>query len=140
MEFSHTGTSDENGTGMEFKGMENNVENESDDLTVIEQQAFSLAQAGIQLDQARSADRGNPAHLAGALDNNLQVWVGIGTIVSDPKSGIADNIKTNILRLRDFIVDTTMKNGTEISESMLNTLININLQISEGLLESAKNE
>jgi len=125
---------------MEFTGMGTDMENESDDLTAIEQQAFSLAQAGIRLDQARSADSGNQAYLAGALDSNLQVWVGIGTIVSDPESGIADNIKTNILRLRDFIVDTTMKNGTEISESMLNTLININLQISEGLLESAKNE
>ncbi len=134
MEFAFTEDAANDDTGMEFSTMDD----ELNDLTVIERQAFSLAQAGIQLDQARAGEM-DLAHLAEALDNNLQVWVGIGTLVSDPQSQIADNIKGNILRLRDFIVDITMKNGIEISESLLNTLININLQISEGLLESAKN-
>ena len=56
----------------------------------------------------------------------------------DPESQLAENVRDNILKLRDFISDTTMQHGVDIRESTLNTLININLQISEGLLEGAR--
>ena len=108
-----------------------------EDLSVVERQAFNLAQAGIQLDQARlGGDDNGP--LAQALEHNLQVWVEIGILIKSPESQLAENVRDNILKLRDFISDTTMQHGVNIRESTLNTLININLQISEGLLEGAR--
>lgn len=108
-----------------------------EDLTVVEQQAFNLAQAAIQLDQTRIGET-NPGRLAQALEHNLQVWVEIGTLVKSPESRLNENVRDNILKLRDFISDMTMKHGIDIPDSTLNTLININFQISEGLLEGAK--
>jgi flagellar protein FlaF len=107
------------------------------DLTVVEQQAFNLAQAAIQLDQSRLTER-NLAKLAQALEHNLQVWIEIGVLVRSPESRLGENVRDNILKLRDFISDMTMKHGVEIPDTTLNTLININFQISEGLLEGAK--
>ena len=108
-----------------------------EDLSVVERQAFNLAQAGIQLDQAR-LEGDNDGILAQALEHNLQVWVEIGMLIKSPESQLAENVRDNILKLRDFISDTTMSHGINIPESTLNTLININLQISEGLLEGAR--
>lgn len=110
---------------------------QENELTVVEQQAFNLAQAAIQLDQSRGDSR-DIARLAQALEHNLQVWVEIGTLVKSPESRLAENVRDNILKLRDFISDMTMKHGVDIPDSTLNTLININFQISEGLLEGAK--
>ncbi|MBT3910487.1 MAG: hypothetical protein HOF27_12535 [Rhodospirillaceae bacterium] len=110
---------------------------DENDLTFVEQQAFNLAQAAIQLDQAR-IDDGDLGKLAQALEHNLQVWVEIGTLVKSSESNLAENVRDNILKLRDFVSDTTMAKGVEMAESTLNTLININLQISEGILESAR--
>jgi len=107
------------------------------DLTVVEQQAFNLAQAAIQLDQSRIGER-DLGRMAQALEHNLQVWVEIGTLVKGPESRLPENVRDNILKLRDFISDMTMKHGVEIPDTTLNTLININFQISEGLLEGAK--
>ena len=108
-----------------------------EDLSVVERQAFNLAQAGIQLDQARLGGDDNGT-LAQALEHNLQVWVEIGILIKSPESQLEENVRDNILKLRDFISDTTMQHGVDIRESTLNTLININLQISEGLLEGAR--
>ncbi len=109
------------------------------DLSLVEQQAFNMAQAGIHLDQSRIGER-DPQRLAAALEHNLQVWVEIGMLVKSPESRLAENVRDNLLKLRDFVSDMTMKHGVEIPDSTLNTLININLQISEGLLEGAKNK
>lgn len=112
------------------------IDTKDEDLSVVERQAFNLAQSGIQLDQARleGSDEGT---LAQALEHNLQVWIDIGTLIKSPESQLTENVRDNILKLQDFIADTTMKHGVSIPESTLNTLININLQISEGLLEGA---
>ena len=110
-----------------------------DDLTVIEQQAFSLAQAAILLDQART-NEGDTNNLAQALEHNLQVWVEVGVLVKETERQLTNNVRKNILKLRDFIAGMTMQYGVNISEATLNTLININLQISEGLLEGARDK
>ena len=108
-----------------------------EDLSIVERHAFNLAQAGIHLDQARLG--GNDyGVLAQALEHNLQVWMEIGILIKSPESQLEENVRDNILKLRDFISDMTMKHGVDIREKTLNTLININLQISEGLLEGAR--
>ena len=77
---------------------------QDNELTVVEQQAFNLAQAAIQLDQSRGESR-DMARLAQALEHNLQVWVEIGTLVKSPESRLAENVRDNILKLRDFALE-----------------------------------
>jgi len=102
-------------------------------LKIGEQDAFGLVEAAITLDQSR----GDKARLAAALEQNLQLWVAIRTLVSDAGSALPDAVKANLQRLSDFVADTTLKKGVEISDNTITTLVNVNLQISEGLLESA---
>ena len=107
------------------------------DLSGIEEQALVLSQAAIQLDQARSGKR-DPLALATALEANVEVWVAIRALVDDPATSLQPNVCENLRRLSVFVASSTFMHGINISDSTLNTLININLQISEGLLEGAK--
>lgn len=107
------------------------------DLSAVEEQALVLSQAAIGLDQARAGTR-DPVVMARALEANVEVWVAIRALMEDPATAIQPNIRENLLRLSMFVASTTFMHGIEIPDSTLNTLININLQISEGLLEGAK--
>ena len=107
------------------------------DLSAIEEQAMVLSQAAIGLDQARAGTRDLHA-LTTALEANVEVWVAIRALVDNPATGLQQNIRENLRRLSVFVASTTFMHGVDIADSTLNTLININLQISEGLLESAK--
>ena len=107
------------------------------DLSVIEEQALVLSQAAIGLDQARAGKR-DPHALTTALEANVEVWVAIRALVDDPATTLQPNICDNLRRLSVFVASTTFMHGVNIADSTLNTLININLQISEGLLEGAK--
>jgi flagellar biosynthesis activator protein FlaF len=107
------------------------------ELSGIEEQALVLSQAAIQLDQARSGKR-DPHKLATALEANVEVWVAIRALVDDPVTTLQPNVCENLRRLSVFVASSTFMHGINISDSTLNTLININLQISEGLLEGAK--
>jgi flagellar biosynthesis regulator FlaF len=102
-------------------------------LKIEEEDAFGLVEAAITLDQSR----GDKARLAAALEMNLQLWVAIRTMASDAKSVLPDAVRANLKRLSDFVADTTLKKGVDISDNTITTLVNVNLQISEGLLESA---
>jgi flagellar biosynthesis regulator FlaF len=101
------------------------------DLDTHEEAAFALSQAAVMLDQGR----GKSEELVSALDNNLEVWVKIRTLVSRKESNLSGETRTNLLKLSDFVADTTMRQGIGMPAEVLDTLININLQISEGLLE-----
>lgn len=100
-------------------------------MTLAEIEAFGLTQAGIRLDNARS----DKSSLAAALDHNLQIWVAIKTQVNRSTCLLAQPVRDNLTRLSNFVVETTMKHGVNIPDNVVDTLININLQISEGLLE-----
>lgn len=101
------------------------------DLSIPEQDAFALSQAAIMLDQAK----GDPKAVAAALDHNLQLWVSIRTLVSRPNNLLPGQIKDNLKKLANYVADTTFKHGGSASEQIIDSLININLQISQGLLE-----
>jgi flagellar biosynthesis regulator FlaF len=111
----------------------------SDDtnLSVAEEQAFLLSQAAIALDQAK-AERGDQGKLVAALERNLEVWVALKTIVSSDDCLLSDAVKDNLRRLAAFVADRTLQGVEAIADSTIDALININLQISEGLLEGAK--
>lgn len=110
---------------------------DSQTLSLAEEQAFQLSQAAIMLDQARQ-DRGDLNKLAAALERNLETWVALQTIIEAESCALSEAVKANLRQLSAFVTDRTLKGVQEIADSTLDTFININLQISEGLLEGAK--
>jgi len=100
------------------------------------QEAYSLSEAAVMLDQARS----NKGSLAAALEHNMELWVAIRMLISQEDSSIPPETSENLKRLSQFIAETTMLQGVEITPETLDTLININLQISEGLLEGSQQQ
>lgn len=104
-----------------------------------QQEAFVLSEAAISLDRARQSpdDR---LGLAEALEKNLEVWTAVRAMVSHWSDHGQEQVKANILRLSDYITGSILKAGTDISEATLDTLINVNLQIAEGLLEGYRQQ
>lgn len=102
------------------------------------QSAEQLSGAAVMLDQARLKRQEEPAKLVEALEVNLYLWVAIKTIVERSELDIPDALRQNLIRLANYVADVTMKAGVEISESEVDTLVNINLQVCEGLLEARK--
>ncbi|MHC8509121.1 MAG: flagellar biosynthesis regulator FlaF [Rhodospirillales bacterium] len=108
----------------------------SENLPVVEEQAFQLSQAAIRLDQARTRRTENPSSFSAALDENLDVWMAIRTVAQRSVPGFSNDIRNNLVKLSHFVADTTFAGPENVGDSTLDTLININLQISEGLLEA----
>ncbi len=102
-----------------------------DDLSVTEQDAYALSRAAVMIDQAK----GDQAAVAAALDHNLELWTTISAVVSADDNPLPQEIKDNLIKLSKYVADTTFKNGSDATEGVLDSLININLQISQGLLE-----
>lgn len=113
-----------------------NDSNPSGALNAVEEQAFALSRVSILLDTARQT--GNRADLAGALEEDLELWVAIRTLAESPQVVMGPEIKNNLVRLSHFVADTILGNGVEMASKTLDTLINVNLQICEGLLESSR--
>ena len=111
--------------------MSDNFAQESDVAT---EQAHQLSQAAIQIDQARGV---GADELAEALAENVEVWIALITIISRDDCKIDSGAKENLKKLCKYVTEQALTGETP-SDSGLDTLININLQISEGLLISAK--
>jgi|TARA_B100001971_G_C17874817_1_gene375114 flagellar biosynthesis regulator FlaF len=108
-----------------------------EEWSLAEEQAFQLSQAAIRIDQSRREKSHNPSGLVEALNVNVEIWVALRTIVMREDCGLAAEVKNNLTKLAQFVADRTFADG-EVAETTLDALININLQISEGLLEGAK--
>lgn len=106
------------------------------ELNFAEEQAFQLSQAAIRLDEARQ-ERGDLSKLAAALEANLETWVAIKTVLTAEACQLAAPVKENIARLATFVAERTFLGVDKLEDSTIDALININLQISEGLLEGA---
>jgi flagellar biosynthesis regulator FlaF len=101
-------------------------------LTKGEEDAFALAEAAILLEHARHT---GGAELTAALENNLQLWVAIRTLVERPDSIIPVEIRENLVKLSQFVAQKTFEVGKSPRPATLDSLITINLHIAEGLLE-----
>ena len=88
------------------------------------------------MDQARANRESDPTGFVGALNNNLDVWIAIRIIAQPGVPGFTMDVRNNLVKLSNFVSDTTFRGPENIGDSTVNTLININLQISEGLLEA----
>jgi len=104
-------------------------------LSLAEEHAFQLSRCAIALDQARQNREKKPAELTSALNENLQVWVAIRTLSMREDSGFSDDVKDNLIKLSKFVAEKVFDSPEGISDQTMDTLINVNLQISEGLLE-----
>jgi flagellar biosynthesis regulator FlaF len=109
-----------------------------ENLSAVEQDAFSLAQAAIFLANAKIGDAGiarDGAKLVNALNHNLEIWIAIRTLAQSEECSLPSAVRGNLLQLSNFVAQTTFTQGVAISDSEIDTLVNINLQLSEGLLE-----
>ncbi len=103
--------------------------------SVAEEQAFQLTRCAVALDQAAQKRDSEPAALTSALNDNLETWVMLRTLAGRDDSGLSPEVAENLTRLSNFVAGRVFASSEGISQETINTLININLQISEGLLE-----
>lgn len=99
------------------------------------EEAFSLLKCAMDLSKAK--ERCNAGEMARALDNNMQLWVYIKTLANSKKNKIPEDIKGNLTKLADYVSKKTIeigKNINNINEKALESMIDTNLQISEGLM------
>lgn len=104
------------------------------EISPVEEDALALVQTAVLLDNSRA----DPGKLVAALEANLELWVAIRTLVSRGNEALSGEARGNLLRLSQYVASETLSKGAEIDSETLNTLININMQISEGLLEGLK--
>jgi len=106
-------------------------------LSVLAEDANALTQAALALSRAMESQDHDA--LSAALDVNLELWIGIRTMVSRADNPLPKQVRDNLLQLSQFVTKATFnvrENGVEAARDDLDAMINSNLQISEGLLES----
>lgn len=107
-------------------------------LTLAEAQAFRLIECAVALDKARQTGASLTPDMARALNANLEVWVAVRTFAERPDCPFDDSTQRNLVSLSRFVADRIFRAASTLTEQTLDTLININLHISEGLLEGQK--
>ncbi len=107
-------------------------------LSIIEEQAFQLSRCAIALDAANQQRVSDPGSLVAALNANLELWVALRSVVMKVECNLAEATKQNLVRLSEFVAAKTFEGIDKLTDEGIKSLININLQISEGLLEGAK--
>ncbi|MBI5164163.1 MAG: hypothetical protein HY985_09710 [Magnetospirillum sp.] len=107
---------------------------QSADEQLAEIQASELVRAAILLDQAKM-NRAEARALVAALDNNLELWVLIRTLVQRPDCFLPQDAKDNLTRLSHYVGDVTLGKGAEIADQAIDTLTNVNVRIAEGFLQ-----
>ncbi|MEK9678028.1 MAG: flagellar biosynthesis regulator FlaF [Rhodospirillaceae bacterium] len=102
-----------------------------------EMDAAAFSQAAYVLDQAKqNLDDGDACEKA--LKYNQLLWSIIQADVGDGNNTLPDELKANLMSLSIFVDKQTTKGLSDPSEELFDSLININLNISEGLMESAE--
>ena len=108
---------------------------ESVNTNLAQQEAYYLAKCGLDLSEAGKS--GDKQQMVEALDNNQRLWVLIKTLMSSKNSKMPQETKDNLIKLADYVSRNTIKLGQNLDnmdQKMLSCFVNINRQISEGLL------
>ena len=103
--------------------------------SLAKEEAFSLLKCALDISNAR--ENKDTKELVNALDNNLQLWVYIKTLAQKADSDLSEETKSNLIKLADYVSAKTLevgKNIDNVSDVTLDSMINTNLQISEGLI------
>ena len=106
--------------------------------SLAEAQAFRLTECAIALDLARQSGKGLTSDMAHALHANLEVWVAIRTFAERDDCPFDEATRKNLVQLSRFVAGKVFASAKEMTSQSIDVLININLHISEGLLEGAK--
>lgn len=108
----------------------NQIKTAEDEAAVLMNYAMSLSKA---------AESDNEIMKLTVLDENMKLWVGIETSLKSAKNLLPEEIKKNLLSLSKYVERLTLSKGVNMTKGDYANLININMQISEGLLEAVKN-
>ena len=100
-----------------------------------EMDAAAFSQAAYVLDQARQKIDDTDA-CEKALKYNQLLWSIVQADVAEGNNELPDELKANLMSLSLFVDKQTSKGLSDLTEELLDSLININLNISEGLMES----
>ena len=109
----------------------------SNQIADAEKEAALLMDFARALSKASQSDNEHEKLIA--IDNNLKLWVEIETSLKSAKNLLPVAIKENLNKLSKYVEALTLSKGTKMNKSDFDTLVNINMQISGGLLESVKN-
>ena len=108
---------------------------ESVTSNLAQQEAYYLAKCGLELSEAHKSKDDN--QMVAALDNNQRLWVMIKTLMKSKTSRLPEETRNNLIKLADYVAQNTIKLGQDLNNvdnKMLDSFININRQIAEGLL------
>ena len=106
----------------------------TEELTLPQEDALALINAATNIANAR--EKQDKAGLTIALDENMQLWTVIQTVAERKDNPLTAQVKANLIKLANFVVARTLKDGCDATDETLNILENMNLQIAEGLLET----
>lgn len=99
-----------------------------------EMDAAAFSQAAYVLDQAKQKPS-DTDFCEKALKYNQLLWSVIQVDVAEDKNDLPDELKANLMSLSLFVDRQTTKALADPSDELFDSLISINLNISEGLLE-----
>lgn len=108
---------------------------ESVNTNMAQQEAYYLAKCGLNLSEAYKAK--DNTQLVQALDTNQKLWIMIKTLMKKGKTKLPQETRDNLIKLADYVAANTIKVGQNldnIDDKLMNSLININRHISEGLI------
>ena len=108
----------------------NQVKNAEKEAVVLLNHAMLLAKASTS---------NNQHEIIQALDSNLKLWVEIETSLKNAKNLLPEDIKANLMKLSKFVERMILSKGLKMTKTDFDCLVNINMQISEGLVEAVKN-
>lgn len=100
-----------------------------------ETDAIALSRAAALIEQARIAD---PGRLAVALKYNVALWTAIRAISRTTNGSLPDAVRANLGKLGDFVIAATPDAVRAPAEATCDALININRQVSTGLLNAKR--
>lgn len=103
----------------------------ADHPVLTETDALALARAAALIEQARAAD---PARVVAALDHNVALWTAIRAIADTANGRLPEAVKTNLGKLGNFVIAATPSAARAPADAACDALININRQVSAGLL------
>lgn len=103
----------------------------------VEKEAKILLNHALMLSKA--FDSGKEDDLLYALDSNLKLWVEIETGVKSKDNTLPKNAKDNLLKLCTYVERVILAKGLNITKEDINSIVNANTQVSNGILEQANN-
>ena len=110
---------------------ETSLDNGNREGSVAGRFASRLMESALEIDRARIGD----GPIGDVLKANLDIWIALRTALSGDRDALNPDTRTNIDRLSRFVSEKTFAGADGMVDSELDTLVFINLQIAEGLLE-----